>query len=456
MHFNYSSTLVRLVIHIILTVNFALLNLVGGIAKDRWLKLKVLHGRRRIVVSEAYGWLSGSNVLGPFQPFWRVPRSIVTTWWSAMAALAFLAVGTTWLTSTVREVHPEGLCTFQQGLVISTTVPDSFSVPPNNGKPTLVAGEAQRTSLTNGCPMGIIWKVDQNPWLCANVDDILGTWVCTQTGNDVPFDQGTLQDDVVSQLYEQGLLYSVAGTSWASTTNGDGLWNHLVVWGSSASDGDNTTFDVQVVVDTTASQSGTQFMRPFHCSMNAPAAVPIVSQIPSVSALAKWASVLQGYMYSGARTPIVDDPEDTLAWYLNTMVMVAGGSDSLLSSAPPGSPNRGCLITQTYVSTVLIILLLASVAAMVIMALLALYFAIRVSTHPHSSHVKNLPSDIWGWMVYAIMERDASRAGTKLTVVKVTEISGREFGTAGDSVVRVKSKQESETPLDPYPGISSE
>ena len=52
----------------------------------------------------------------------------------------------------------------------------------------------------------------------------------------------------------------------------------------------------------------------------------IAKSIPSAVTLKKWVWLLQGFMYEGYGSALVTDPEVTLAWLLNSMIMVAGGS----------------------------------------------------------------------------------------------------------------------------------
>jgi hypothetical protein len=61
--------------------------------------------------------------------------------------------------------------------------------------------------------------------------------------------------------------------------------------------------------------------------------------IASFTALEVWVELLQGYMYYGFNSSAIDDPENTLAWYLNTMIMVAGGNGkSEYRSRPISAP----------------------------------------------------------------------------------------------------------------------
>jgi hypothetical protein len=52
----------------------------------------------------------------------------------------------------------------------------------------------------------------------------------------------------------------------------------------------------------------------------------IAKSIPSILTLKKWVWLFQGFMYEGYGSAMITDPEVTLAWLLNSMIMVAGGS----------------------------------------------------------------------------------------------------------------------------------
>jgi hypothetical protein len=57
----------------------------------------------------------------------------------------------------------------------------------------------------------------------------------------------------------------------------------------------------------------------------------------SVTSLGVWKATFQGLMYYGTGTPVVQDPEQELAMLLNTMVMVYGGNNMLLSVPAPNA-----------------------------------------------------------------------------------------------------------------------
>jgi hypothetical protein len=185
MYLDADSKVVRLAIRLIFTITFTCLGIVGGIVKARQLKLRLLSNHGAIPVADAYGWLRGFDVFGPTRYFHQVPYK--SAFWLLMLLTALLSWTTDLLTAAVQQQQVQGLCPFNEGLVFNNSKMDTFYVPPNNDMPALIAGNAQITSLANGCLTGIMRKVDKNPLLCANEADIVGTWLCRQNGADVSF-----------------------------------------------------------------------------------------------------------------------------------------------------------------------------------------------------------------------------------------------------------------------------
>ncbi len=191
------------------------------------------------------------------------------------------------------------------------------------------------------------------PSFCANEHDTLGAWQCSPVGNDLTYAYGhwtniTILDDLVSR----DLLYGL-GFSYASfNTENKYTFGHLVGWSSSSFDGSGAVFNVKASVDTTAGNSDNKVMHSMYCTMNATGlyvecmtkavlmlrvigAEAINAAISSATALGAWTMFFQGYMYNGFDTPIVTNPEETLAWYLNSMIMV-GGSSGMFPDAKLG------------------------------------------------------------------------------------------------------------------------
>jgi hypothetical protein len=87
----------------------------------------------------------------------------------------------------------------------------------------------------------------------------------------------------------------------------------------------------------------------------------------------------QGPMYYGTGTPVVQDPEQELAMLLNTMVMVYGGNNMLLSvPAPNADQTQGCIVSATHIPLVVEALVLIIAALLVILTVLLASYALRL------------------------------------------------------------------------------
>ena len=128
----------------------------------------------------------------------------------------------------------------------------------------------------------------------------------------------------------------------AKTTDGYD-WTHLVVWSSSSADNSGDVFDVKAAIDMTAHDKDEKIMHCMQCTLYgngssqnltrcftanlaADQVASIAEHIPSISTLGNWTGLFQGYMYDGYGSAAIDDPESMLAWLLNTIIMVQGGS----------------------------------------------------------------------------------------------------------------------------------
>lgn len=135
-------------------------------------------------------------------------------------------------------------------------------------------------------------------------------------------------------------------------------------------------------------------------------------------------------MYYGAGTVSVENPELWLAWYLNTMIMVAGGSgkssttpttvdeavmqeltyfrDYLLATAPLSHEKQGCVVSTTVVPDWLIALLFLTVLACIVMTGVAVILYLRLRVKRNRGQVAHAPVDLWSWMAQAIVETDGA------------------------------------------------
>jgi hypothetical protein len=237
----------------------------------------------------------------------------------------------------------------------------------------VVVHNSQYFSTYNSCPYGIYTKVNRDTNFCPEEQDMLGTWSCTSEPS-LTYSAGYSLPDIATDLQNRGLLYS--NISAISSDFGDGYYGHAVMWSSSVSDDSDTVWDVRAAIQTNDSPYDNVVMLPVSCSMNAPNAETIQSQMESVTSLGVWKATFQGLMYYGTGTPVVQDPEQELAMLLNTMVMVYGGNNMLLTvSAPNADHTQGCIVSATHIPLVVEALVLIIATLLVILTVLLTSYA---------------------------------------------------------------------------------
>jgi hypothetical protein len=150
----------------------------------------------------------------------------------------------------------------------------------------------------------------------------------------------------VSDFQNRNLLYTNFSASY---TEFGSYYGHFVIWGNSAPLGvPGTSWDVRTAIQTNASPYDTVTMLPLSCSMSAPDAEIALQSMQPWATMQVWRLTFQGLMYYGTGTPVVVDPEAELTMLLNTMVMVQGGNNILLSVAALGEDRtQGCIAPAT-------------------------------------------------------------------------------------------------------------
>lgn len=268
--YTIASTTARLILRIVFSVLFLYLGVIGSHAYNLSIRLRLVK-HDSIGVSEASGWLQSAAVVTPIYTLRRLPPNL--KWWGLMAAIAIFAKSTDLATSYVRRDAVQSFCAFGTGMVLNTSGADAFGIPPWNGRPALVAGNAQITSALNNCTQGIYSKVNNDPRFCAAGSDILGAWACEAVGQDLTYEYGSWTADAIADdLANQGLLYGPDFSPMMTTTDNEYDFTHFVVWSSSTSE--RTVFDVRAAVDTTGSVTDSHIMHSMHCIMNASGVPP--------------------------------------------------------------------------------------------------------------------------------------------------------------------------------------
>jgi hypothetical protein len=216
-------------------------------------------------------------------------------------------------------------------------------------------------------------------------------------------------ENIGTDFQNRGLLYSNISSSY--TAFGD-YYGHFIMWSSSASDESDTVWDVRAAVQTNYSPYDDVVMLPLSCSVNAPSAETIQSQMESVTSLNVWKSAFQGLMYYGTGTPVIQDPEQELAMLLNTMVMVYGGNNMLLSvPAIDTDQTQGCMITATHVPLVVEALVLIVAGLLIGLTILLTSYTLRLWAKDRvlKEATNDLPDTVVAWAALAAKEHQLSK-----------------------------------------------
>ncbi|KAJ5642892.1 uncharacterized protein N7484_005399 [Penicillium longicatenatum] len=380
-----------------------------------WLAGGVLQSRSQLRIMQygsirahtAMGWQQGFDLLKMVYQLRQLPGGALG--YSAMVILFALSKIADLLTANlVTQVAVKSRCSFGEGLVLNTTGPYLLTAPPSNGMPYIVAHNSQYFSLNNTCPIGIYAKVNQDVTFCPGVEDILGTWVCSTDAirtYSAAYDKAELSADLI----EQGLLFPDPTGEYSGFGE---YYNHFVTWSSSIGLNTNSsstgTWGVRAAIQTNASPyDDNVIMLPLSCSMSADLAEKITGAMNTTTALESWKTVFQGLMYYGTGTPSVSDPALELAVLLNTMTMVYGGNNILLSvPAQDAVQTQGCIVFATNVPPVIEALVLTVAGVFIGLIVLSIVYACRLQFTRRGGRdaLKTLPDGVIGWAVKAAQE----------------------------------------------------
>lgn len=401
-----SSGNARLVLRVYFLIFVGLITwLADGVLQSR-AQLKIIqHGSIR--VHTALGWLQGFQLVKSVWELRQLPGGILG--YSVMVILFALSKATDLLTAIlVVQIEVESRCLFGQGLVLNTTGPFLTTAPPSNGMPYIVAHNAQYFSLNNTCPIGIYAKVNQDVKFCPGSQDILGSWACSIDGSRT-YSTAYNKQALATDLIERGLLYSSPTAEYSGF--GGGYYNHFVLWSSftgSNTDNSTDTWDVRAAIQTNASPFDDNVtMLAMSCRMNAVPAEIITGAMNTTATLEVWKATFQGLMYYGTGTPSVSNPTLELAILLNTMTMVQGGDNILLSlPALDADQTQGCIVPATYVPPVMEALVLIVGGLFIGLTLLSIVYALKLRFKRRGVRqaLKYLPDGVIGWAVKAAQE----------------------------------------------------
>ncbi|PMD31984.1 hypothetical protein L207DRAFT_518878 [Hyaloscypha variabilis F] len=393
-------------------------------------KVDLLQGHT-VSINRMTGWLQARDVAIVLWKLRRLPGGV---WLGFMMIITSLLTLTSDLavTGLVKPVSLPDLCPFTEGLVLDWgTNVETFSAPPPNGYPALIAANVQAYSgqwnstlpYRYECLVGIYRKVpwDGDPSFCGNEQDVLGAWECTDMNKDYNFSPGQSPSEINDWLYTNGLQY-YPNSSWIDYGNGWGNTAHLAIWSSSAlSDATLEPFDVMVSVDLYGNETGLKTMKTYQCQVTGEvdSINRILSQMKSVTTLNQWVDGLEGILYMGANTNISTLAQANLERYLNSMTMVQGGSNTILSSYTVDGDHRyyGCVTEMTTLSAAIIALVVF--AGLILLITTAYWFFLLWSLGKHSlfkrirgdssrKNIKPVPDSTLSWILQAAREASMS------------------------------------------------
>ncbi|RFU31594.1 hypothetical protein B7463_g4717, partial [Scytalidium lignicola] len=388
---DYNAGDLRTYLRIYFLVVLTVLGLVGNACCASAAKVK-LYGNKPVWIHLMTGWQKGTDVFTTMFSLRRLPGG----WWLGciMIVAAFLTLGADLaVTRTVVAVTVESRCLFLEGLILDTSGGGNiWQTLPWNGQPKIVASNAQITSQENGCLAGVFAKINRDPSFCAGPQDILGSWICVEAQQNVTYSSDTSTSAIVADLTQKGYLY--VGASDEVTNYDDGSTNHLVTWATSAG-------------DTTGIPSTLRYF----CSVDTLALDTILSNIATQATFLEWIPLLQGGVYDGSNTPAASYAKLFIEELLNTMTMVQGGSNYLLSIPIAGQDTtQGCITSATNLPVAILvrgglaIVLLIVVTLQWLVLLLRLRLRLGLTEDTMSTFTKVVPDGLTGWQLHAARE----------------------------------------------------
>lgn len=228
MLFAYPADRLRPILHGYFILAFLLL----GLFSDQSLKLQhkrsLLHNRQ-IPINRMTGFLSGFSFLSSTWELHSLPGGPILALLMLIATI-LTPLNTLIIGAFVKDVSISSRCTFTTGMVSHPTGPFIFTGPPVNGRPKLVASNAQLISVQNSRLQGIYRKVNADTNFQAQVEDVLADWTCIDVNDDLTFAPATRPADIVAELKNKGYQYTNASfISLGPSQN----FSHLVFWSAS-------------------------------------------------------------------------------------------------------------------------------------------------------------------------------------------------------------------------------
>ncbi|KAK5082335.1 hypothetical protein LTR05_007481 [Lithohypha guttulata] len=447
---NISDGGIRVIFKVYFIVLVLLIGLVGNYCCRLNARLRLLRGQI-VSLTATTGWVSGPSLIGLI---WEL-RTMPGGWLGFLMLLAAVLdlVGELGAAKTVTSVPWFSTVYHSKGMTMNATTRTAY--PSVNWEAYRWASQAQRNSYVNGLDTGLgelhygIYRmVTNDSHFMANTDDAIGYWSCKRSNNEpIIYDQQwklnmqkdeVYDTDIWNDLYERSLLYGsgyYTATSNVTSRNPDtgystGPSTHTVIMTAS-----NYTYgalyEIKAAIDTKdIDDQGSKEIDTFTCQLRATDTARTVEQIAQVididRTLWAWSPGMIGAMFPGVHEPMSYDLqwlEITLQWYLNSMIMVAGGEESVITPNTVGY-KAGAIVNKTFIPWWILVICSIVLLLLCFLTTFAAYLSLACQTaqinHSHARYGRltvsargihdNTPIGMVEWIRYATYEsRDEQR-----------------------------------------------
>lgn len=419
MYLPTASGIVRLGLRIYFIIVLLFIAFVGDRCCHLRTKLMLLRGQN-VSVTAMTGWVRGIISFKIVARLRRLPGG----WLGALMLLTAVLALVTDLTVArfVVDIPLPTRCPFHIGLVLNTSTAHYY--PSIYGAAYRWASTAQLFSIYNGGYMGIYKKLDNNTYFLADESDVVGYWLCNPDGGPKTYSNSIYDAEIWEDMRKQGLLYQYGWSSNISDVEDSGqiygrAWKTIIV--TSSSENHRDQWDVRAAIDLSDTDQNTKIMQAYHCVVSSTddsgLVEGVISNISIIPTLETWLYGIQGEMYNGQdKSQAVEFPNVTIAWMLNSMVMVSGGGESV--TTPQEGTTEGCFIYGTYVGKIVsaLFLLVAFIAVSLFFYTVFLWRTVRRTCNAYDLNnmngnkissreiCQNAPNGLLDWIGHAAHE----------------------------------------------------
>lgn len=502
---NLSSGGVRVVFKTYFIALLVFIGFIGGICCRLNVRYKLLRGRL-VPLTITTGWIQGPTLAKVSWELRRIPGG----WLGVLMLLATALdlVGEYGVAKTVTSVPRRTTAFHPDGMVLSGE--SRTSSPSANWEAFRWASQAQANSYRNSAQThlgelhyGIYRFVTNDTNFMADDEDEIGYWSCSRTTKaSIIYNQtfktagskATGCDDtdeiydncIWNDLYDKDLLYgsgdnlAKSNVSFTSSLTGypTGPSTHTVIL-TASNYTVGSVFDIRVAIDTyDLDDKGSKAMDTYHCHLRAKDVERTVEQIARKinidHTLWDWTENMVGALFPGLHEPGSYDLqwlETTLQFYLNSMIMVAGGSETVTT------PNTsGYEVGVVYMATIIpywvlvVCIIVFLQGAFLVVYAIYLFLAIRTARLVWDTSEKstgrvsakeidnNTPVGLLEWMTHAAYEsRDADQIPETFHlgnwILSTTWHAGRRLGIVrANEAGQVNPRTPGQTPQLQYNG----